>query len=115
MAKGATPEEAAASKAASAASGMPAVGGDHPDGSWACSGCSNVNWPKRTSCNRCNMPKPGMYGSMPGMPGMGMPGMMPGMGNGMGMAPGSDQWSGRGGDNPPGSWPCPNPSCGNVK
>ena len=60
---------------------------------------------------------PGMGGG--GMPGMGMPGMgMPGMGMGMpGMGmPGNsngDQWSGKGGDNPPGSWACP--TCQNMK
>lgn len=32
---------------------------DHPEGSWECRFCSNVNWPKRTTCNKpnCNMPK----------------------------------------------------------
>lgn len=32
---------------------------EHPEGSWACTSCGNVNWPKRTSCNRqgCNMPR----------------------------------------------------------
>lgn len=32
----------------------------HPDGSWACPACSNVNWPLRATCNRkgCDQPKP---------------------------------------------------------
>jgi hypothetical protein len=29
-----------------------------PEGSWECISCSNVNWPKRTSCNRCKIAKP---------------------------------------------------------
>jgi len=35
------------------------VGGDHPEGSWACDACGNVNWPKRTTCNNkiCGQPK----------------------------------------------------------
>lgn len=32
---------------------------DHPEGSWVCRSCQNVNWPRRTHCNKtgCNMPK----------------------------------------------------------
>mmetsp|Transcript_14405 Transcript_14405/g.39569 ORF Transcript_14405/g.39569 Transcript_14405/m.39569 type:complete len:554 (-) Transcript_14405:91-1752(-) len=28
------------------------------DGNWACPMCSNINFPMRTSCNRCQTPKP---------------------------------------------------------
>lgn len=36
------------------------VGSQHPPGSWRCSLCGNVNWPKRTTCNRqgCGAPRP---------------------------------------------------------
>jgi len=26
---------------------------EHPEGSWECMECNNINWPRRTSCNRC--------------------------------------------------------------
>jgi hypothetical protein len=29
-----------------------------PEGSWVCPSCANVNWPKRTSCNKCKIEKP---------------------------------------------------------
>ena len=60
---------------------QPAGGSGAPPGSWTCPGCKNVNWPKRTQCNKagCALPRPAM-GGMEGMGGMGM-----GMG-GMGMA-----------------------------
>merc|ERR1712146_148590 len=34
-------------------------GGSHPEGSWTCASCNNVNWPKRTTCNNkaCGPPK----------------------------------------------------------
>ena len=32
---------------------------EHPAGSWVCSSCHNVNWPKRTSCNRCGQKRTG--------------------------------------------------------
>jgi len=37
----------------------PQLGPEHPEGSWACGSCGNVNWPKRTQCNKagCNMRK----------------------------------------------------------
>jgi len=30
-----------------------------PEGSWACTFCQNINWPKRTTCNKegCHMPR----------------------------------------------------------
>jgi len=36
-------------------------GGGAPPGSWSCPSCGNVNWPKRTQCNKpgCGTPKPG--------------------------------------------------------
>lgn len=32
----------------------------HPEGSWVCPGCNNVNWPQRTVCNKkgCQLPRP---------------------------------------------------------
>jgi pentatricopeptide repeat protein len=29
-----------------------------PEGSWECPSCANVNWPHRTSCNLCTIPRP---------------------------------------------------------
>lgn len=26
---------------------------------WTCTGCGNVNWARRGTCNMCNTPKPG--------------------------------------------------------
>ena len=38
-------------------------------GNWNCPSCGNENWPKRTTCNRCQTPKPfDMVGSPPGPP-----------------------------------------------
>lgn len=37
--------------------GQPDEYGNHPDGSWTCPSCGNVNWPRRTNCNRCGRPK----------------------------------------------------------
>jgi len=50
--------------------GPPAAGGGaHPPGSWECQQCHNVNWPKRTQCNKpgCGAPKPGHEGATPSM------------------------------------------------
>ncbi|CAE7637875.1 RANBP2 [Symbiodinium sp. CCMP2592] len=48
-----------------------------PGGSWTCVGCGNLNWPLRTACNRCKLPKqqaqqaqatmPGSFGGFPGL------------------------------------------------
>jgi len=37
------------------------VHGSAPPGSWSCPSCGNVNWPKRTTCNKpgCGASKPG--------------------------------------------------------
>jgi len=49
-----------------APSGVPGPGpgtaGAHPPGSWTCPTCNNVNWPKRTMCNKpdCRQPRPGL-------------------------------------------------------
>uniref|UniRef100_A0A7S2RDG9 RanBP2-type domain-containing protein n=1 Tax=Rhizochromulina marina TaxID=1034831 RepID=A0A7S2RDG9_9STRA len=32
-------------------------GKEHPPGSWVCTSCSNINWPMRSSCNRCHASK----------------------------------------------------------
>ena len=32
--------------------------GAHPPGSWACYNCSNINWPRRSLCNKCQAPRP---------------------------------------------------------
>ena len=34
----------------------------HPEGSWRCPSCGNVNWPQRALCNRCGGPKDGAEG-----------------------------------------------------
>jgi RNA-binding protein FUS len=33
--------------------------GKFAPGDWTCTGCGNVNWQRRTTCNQCNAPKPG--------------------------------------------------------
>lgn len=58
----------------------------HPEGSWACTQCNNINWPKRTECNKCRLPRAGLK---PGIASLG--------------GPQSAQ---------PGSWVCP--VCANV-
>jgi len=41
--------------------------GAHPPGSWSCYSCQNVNWPRRTLCNKCKAPRPvGGTGGPPG-------------------------------------------------
>jgi len=42
------------------------VTGEHPEGSWACPVCANINWPKRTECNKCNVPRRGQVPSLAG-------------------------------------------------
>jgi len=59
---------------------------DHPEGSWACPGCNNVNWPKRSSCNKCQLAR--------------------------GTAQPRNQQQFNPQDHQPGSWPCP--TCGNI-
>lgn len=111
-------------------------GGLHPDGSWVCPACANVNWPARTHCNKkeCGTPKPahpaappapynqpagpmgGMdpYWALTGGAGMGGMGGMGGLG-GLGGYGGPGVMGGLGGvggSDPPGSWACP--KCNNV-
>ena len=33
---------------------------NHPEGSWKCPYCANINWPQRTVCNKqeCRQPRP---------------------------------------------------------
>jgi len=44
----------------------------HPEGSWACTACNYINWPKRTECKKCRSPRlgqklaPGLAGAQPG-------------------------------------------------
>ena len=64
MAAGLSGMEAYSPTAAAAMAGATRARGEHggagdPEGSWTCPGCANLNWPKRTSCNRCRVPKPG--------------------------------------------------------
>jgi hypothetical protein len=54
------------------------------------SSCGNVNWPKRTACNSCKAPRPGIA------------------------APSQQQLSAQLADAPPGSWVCHIASCGNI-
>lgn len=63
------------------------------DGNWTCPSCSNINFPMRTACNRCKLPKGSM--GMQGMPQMQM--QMPAMMAGMGMPANMRQ----------GDWLCP--------
>jgi hypothetical protein len=62
-----------------------AAPGAHPPGSWECQQCHNVNWPKRTQCNKpgCLAIKPGLEATGPVNTG-----------------------------HPEGSWPCPR--CNNI-
>jgi len=85
--------------------GGPPAPGAHPPGSWECQMCHNVNWPKRTQCNKpgCGALKPGLDSAGPMNPGM-HPGMM------QGMNPGMNQGGGQ--VHPEGSWPCPR--CNNI-
>lgn len=82
--------------------GMPAMGmpapamGGNPVGSWQCVQCSNINWPKRTTCNKAGCGAPRQDG-------------MAGMDTMAGMAGGA---AAPAGGNPDGSWGCP--TCGNV-
>merc|ERR1712118_523762 len=39
--------------------------GKHPAGSWVCSGCENVNWPMRTTCKKCELPREQADGGSP--------------------------------------------------
>merc|ERR1712093_270569 len=41
--------------------GMPGPPGGHPPGSWTCKACGNVNWPKRTTCNKAECGAPGPW------------------------------------------------------
>lgn len=70
-----------------------------PAGSWACSGCGNINWPLRSSCNnkQCQMPR-----SQADQP---MPAITVGGGGGKG-------GGGKGETPPDGSWVCA--GCKNV-
>ena len=34
-------------------------------GNWICVDCSNENWPKRSSCNRCGVPRPAVGAAAP--------------------------------------------------
>lgn len=44
----------------------PGRGGGQKDGDWACPGCNNNNFARRTECNRCGAPKPGGGGGRGG-------------------------------------------------
>lgn len=33
------------------------MGATDPPGSWSCKGCQNMNWPLRTKCKKCEMPR----------------------------------------------------------
>jgi hypothetical protein len=35
--------------------------GKFAPGDWTCTGCGNVNWERRKTCNQCNTPKPGTF------------------------------------------------------
>ncbi|CAE7930378.1 ZRANB2 [Symbiodinium sp. KB8] len=37
-----------------------------PGGSWTCVSCGNINWPLRTACNRCKLPRQQAQATMPG-------------------------------------------------
>jgi len=128
--------------------GLPGLGGfaaprgPHPDGSWLCPGCNNINWPRRTTCNKkeCGQPKPINAQAPPAAPGsyqgvdpFAVAGVAAYGGGAGGYAPSyaaaanpyggyADPLAGlfaapappprSGGGNPDGSWPCP--KCGNV-
>lgn len=118
-----------------------ARGSAHPDGSWVCPSCNNINWPRRTTCNKkeCNAPKPANAQAPPAQPG-GYQGVDPFAVAGVASYPGSayaspyappgsspygaysDPLAGlfapppppppRQAGNPEGSWACP--TCGNI-
>lgn len=60
--------------------GLGGVGSGIPSGSWVCTGCQNINWPLRTTCNNktCGLPREQVDGGPPpiavssthGIPGM---------------------------------------------
>mmetsp|Transcript_59978 Transcript_59978/g.106965 ORF Transcript_59978/g.106965 Transcript_59978/m.106965 type:complete len:316 (-) Transcript_59978:707-1654(-) len=80
-----------------------------PSGSWPCSNCQNINFPSRTSCNRCRTPR----GSM--MPNAFL--QTPITGGPIQFAPSQASLAtGRkSGFQPPvGSWICPNADCENI-
>merc|ERR1712125_118794 len=74
----------------------------HPEGSWVCVACENINFPDKTSCNKrsCGKPRAEVDGgpapSVASQPPQSMP-----KGNGRG-----------GGGAPEGSWNCT--ECGNL-
>jgi hypothetical protein len=110
--------------------GMGGRGGPQgePDGSWTCPSCSNVNWPKRTTCNGkfCSAARPDMVAPSAGMvaPSGGYGGAMASSASGgygaattdatMGTQYGGSNYAAHvaAGEHPEGSWVCP--KCQNV-
>jgi len=104
------------------------------DGCWSCVKCNNVNFPKRTECNKCKEPRtaeqetaavtfletslgkqrgngfvpPTVASMQGGIPGMGMMGFGMGMGMGMGERP-AKRLPTKDAD---GNWTCK--ACGNI-
>jgi hypothetical protein len=76
----------------------------HPEGSWTCPACNNINWPGRVTCNKkeCGKAKPASK-----------PAMLRGFGDGYVNYEVEPKWNKAPPQgHPAGSWPCP--KCGNI-
>ena len=48
--------------------GQATAGVPHPEGSWTCPKCANINWPRRLNCNKCGFQRPDQFQSAPQRP-----------------------------------------------
>jgi len=85
-------------------------GGGAGGGNWNCPQCGNLNYPMRTECNRCGLPK--HMAMQSGIRAMGMPmGMDMGMMGGMNIQSSPSRSMSMPSNMRPGDWMCP--SCSN--